>query len=743
MATKKIDLDLHTVSAETRLLHDFGRPNAGVEEVLWTCAVSSPEIGLVAVSRANMNIAVYRHCSDFFDPPSRASSAAAAAGTTRGKASYGGSSSSSSKTYVPSTPSSGVTATASAAGAATSSSSTSGSSTLQRPSATATRGGFAFYCSVDLSQECARTIRSLDFSPAPTGKGGILLACASFDAITLILHHNPSGEPLKNVAGSAKVKHEDVELVSSTPLDVPPWAVYQRFVGHDNEVKCVRFSPFGSFCATSGRDKAVYLYAMDSFDCIAVFTEHTGDVKYLAWRPNREDELLSCSFDSTIRVYRAMNAKNAPEEWSLHMTLDNHTNIVWSLAYSPDGSHFASCSQDKTVRVWREVKGLEDYELLKDRKKTAQSDRMDDVERIATDLLLLKYVTTRMLLSSFFDNAFSLFAAPVKLYIHRMKTFLFFDVLSLSHIIIKRNSGDSGPFTGIAQVTGGNISTAAAHASASLSSVSRTRSASTASSSGRTGNASANATTAKGTSANAGAGTSSQQGGASGSSSGKRAGSTTWRSRIPLFGRFFSRNHAGGSAGADAGTEHEQVASQHDKSSLHDRYWVEDFAIDKVHEHYVYSICWARLPDGVGNDVLFTGCGDNTLRTFLLNTAGDSFSTKATNRKTKLKFRYAQKTQLDNEGRWLLYFSLSSGKRHLFFHNPSFPFRFRPTFIFIYLCAYQNVDLRLNFSFSHSHQVDGPGQQTCRTGANRATYNHSARQQEEIPSTSPKQEAQQ
>ncbi|CAD7957010.1 unnamed protein product [Amoebophrya sp. A120] len=694
MATKKIDLDLHTVSAETRLLHDFGRPNAGVEEVLWTCAVSSPEIGLVAVSRANMNIAVYRHCSDFFDPPSRAPSAAAAAGT-RGKASYGGSSSSSSSTYVPSTPSGVNTATASAAGASTSSSSTSGSSTLQRPSATATRGGFAFYCSVDLSQECARTIRSLDFSPAPTGKGGILLACASFDAITLILHHNPNGEPLKNVAGSAKVKHEDVELVSSTPLDVPPWAVYQRFVGHDNEVKCVRFSPFGSFCATSGRDKAVYLYAMDSFDCIAVFTEHTGDVKYLAWRPNREDELLSCSFDSTIRVYRAMNAKNAPEEWSLHMTLDNHSNIVWSLAYSPDGSHFASCSQDKTVRVWREVKGLEDYELLKDRKKTAQSDRMDDVERIATDLLLL--------------------------------------------------NGDSGPFTGIAQVTGGNISTAAAHASASLSSGSRTRSASTASSSGRTGNASSsasNAATAKGTSANAGAGTSSQQGGASGSSPGKRAGSTTWRSRIPLFGRFFSRNHAGGSAGADAGTEHEQIASQHDKSSLHDRYWVEDFAIDKVHEHYVYSICWARLPDGVGNDVLFTGCGDNTLRTFLLNTAGDSFSTKATNRKTKLKFRYAQKTQLDNEGRWLLYFS-RSGKRHLFFHNPSFPFRFRPTFIFIYLRAYQNVDLRLNFSFSHSHQVDGPGQQTCRTGANRATYNHSARQQEEIPSTSPKQEAQQ
>ncbi len=52
-------------------------------------------------------------------------------------------------------------------------------------------------------------------------------------------------------------------------------------------------------------------------------------------------------------------APDMVETWALQSTLTGHTGPVWGVAWSPDGSQFATGSEDGTVRVWDAATGAE------------------------------------------------------------------------------------------------------------------------------------------------------------------------------------------------------------------------------------------------------------------------------------------------------------------------------------------------------------------------------------------------
>ncbi|KAJ2725981.1 Cytosolic iron-sulfur protein assembly protein [Coemansia sp. Benny D115] len=184
--------------------------------------------------------------------------------------------------------------------------------------------GSSWSCLEAVDNAHKRTIRSVAFEPT-RGRG---LATASFDGTTAIW------EEEDGVSG----QHECVATLE----------------GHENEAKCVAWSPSGQLVATCGRDKSVWIWESNGegdFDCISVLMEHTQDVKMVLWHPV-EDILVSFSYDDTIKVWREED-----DDWYAAKTIKGHTSTVWGGAFSPDGRYLASVSDDRSVRVWMQEGG--------------------------------------------------------------------------------------------------------------------------------------------------------------------------------------------------------------------------------------------------------------------------------------------------------------------------------------------------------------------------------------------------
>ena len=238
-----------------------------------------------------------------------------------------------------------------------------------------------------------------------------MLATGSFDSNTGIWTKNDRARARNGLGGEDDefdgMGAEDGDALDGmTGEEEEEWAFSSLLTGPDSEIKSVAFSPTNpALLATSSRDKSVWVWedvadstggggftgaggADDSeYETVAVLAEHTGDVKCVAWHPERE-VIASGSYDDTIRLWRDVEEEG---DWCCIGVLDGHEGTVWGVAWEGINSHsegaegdesvgaatkelrLASCSDDLSIRIWRKVS--------KDRERENKGPRLPSIIR--------------------------------------------------------------------------------------------------------------------------------------------------------------------------------------------------------------------------------------------------------------------------------------------------------------------------------------------------------------------------
>ncbi len=128
--------------------------------------------------------------------------------------------------------------------------------------------------------------------------------------------------------------------------------------GHTGHVNAVTWSPDKLRIASAGDDKTVQVWHASQHTLLSTYNGHTDKIHTLAWSPDGK-QIASGGKDRKVQIWDAMKDQQKRSFLTSLLfphqgqrTLNSHYGQICELAWSPDGKHLASASNDHRVLVW-------------------------------------------------------------------------------------------------------------------------------------------------------------------------------------------------------------------------------------------------------------------------------------------------------------------------------------------------------------------------------------------------------
>ena len=138
--------------------------------------------------------------------------------------------------------------------------------------------------------------------------------------------------------------------------EYPDWIEGATLTGHTRTVSCVVFSPVdnGRLLASGSDDGTARIWDSHTGTCLATLVGHRDCVGSVAFSPDGL-RLATASDDYFVRLWDLTPVQEATRTVTCNtiMELSGHSNIVRSVAFSPNGKYLASASRDCTIRLYK------------------------------------------------------------------------------------------------------------------------------------------------------------------------------------------------------------------------------------------------------------------------------------------------------------------------------------------------------------------------------------------------------
>lgn len=139
------------------------------------------------------------------------------------------------------------------------------------------------------------------------------------------------------------------------------------FQGHHGPVSSIACSPDGAWLATGSCDRTGTIWSMQTGERLGVLPSHTGTVWSITFSP--DGSLLATGseagsaklwgeiFMEALRWQPLPALRSGAPPRQRELTLRGHRGAVLAVAFAPGGDLLATCSMDRTAKLWDATRG--------------------------------------------------------------------------------------------------------------------------------------------------------------------------------------------------------------------------------------------------------------------------------------------------------------------------------------------------------------------------------------------------